>query len=132
MEGSKLSPSGLATDYFKGRLTAAISGDVDNDPNFVCILTLNDLQLNDTDESIYLYAAFIGDNDGKVITLFEVQGIFWLLPFLLELFFIMKVRMWDHLSSANYSFLEILNFSPFYMYIYIHVKREEAQNFQKT
>lgn len=87
MEGSKLGPSGLAIDYFKGCLTAAICGDVDNDPNFVCILTLNDLQLNDTDESIYLYAVFLGDNDGKAITLVEVQGICWILPFFIRIVF---------------------------------------------
>ena len=113
LEGSKLSPSDLATDYFKGRLIAAVSGDVDNDPNFICILTLNDLQLNDTDESIYLYAAFVGDNDGKAITLVEVQGIFGFCPFLLELFFIMKVKMWDHLSRVNLTFLNILSFFSF-------------------
>ena len=75
LERNNLSPSDLATDYFKGRLTAAISGNADNDPSFICLLTLNDLQLNDTDESIYLYAGFVGDSDGKAITLVEVQGI---------------------------------------------------------
>ena len=83
-----LHPSMLATSSFEGHLNAAISGDVEKDSQFNCTLTLDDLQLSDRDQDFYLYASFVGAGDeGKVITLVNVQGIYWFLSFFISVVF---------------------------------------------
>ena len=79
--------SELAKNYFKGRLKLGVSGNGPDDLKFNCTLTLNDLQLNDRNEQFLLYAAFVGVDDGRnVITLVEVTGIYWFLPFVSVIF----------------------------------------------
>ena len=88
MAGDKFTPALLATNDFKGRLNATISGDLEKDPKFFCTLTLNDLQLTDENESFLLHVTF---SDGvikqNVVTLREVRGIYCFFPLLLALLF---------------------------------------------
>ena len=79
--GQRFDPSLLETNYFEGRLNAALTGDVTKGPKFNCTVTLNDLQLHDSDEQFFLYAGFVGGVErGNVITL-KVEGIYWFVPF---------------------------------------------------
>ena len=84
----KFTPVPLATNDFKERLNATISGDLEKDQKFFCTLTLNDLQLTDENESFLLHVTF---SDGvikqNVVTLREVRGIYCFFPLLLALLF---------------------------------------------
>ena len=112
--GDKFIPAPLATNDFKGRLNATISGDLEKDPKFFCTLTFNDLQLTDENEKFLLHVTF-SDNVIKqnVVTLREVRGIYCFLSFFISIVFC-------HVSSTtSSSLLIILSFFPFYIYMCI-------------
>ena len=114
MAGDKFTPALLATNDFKGRLNATISGDLEKDPKFFCTLTFNDLQLTDENEKFLLHVTF-SDNVIKqnVVTLREVRGIYCFLSFFISIVFC-------HVSSTtSSSLLIILSFFPFYIYMCI-------------
>lgn len=88
IEKQILNPSRLAGILFKGRLNTSISGNVIINSKFICTLTLANLQLSDRNQSFFLHASFVnGGDDGKVITLVDVQGIYWFLSFFISVVF---------------------------------------------
>ena len=77
LAGDKFTPTLLATNDFKGRLNATISGDLEKDPKFFCTLTFNDLQPTDENEKFLLQVVFSGGVvKENVVTLREVRGIY--------------------------------------------------------
>ena len=88
LAGDKFTPTLLATNDFKGRLNATISGDFEKDPKFFCTLTFNDLQLTDENENLSLYVLFAdGVIKQNVVTLREVRGIYCFLSFFISIVF---------------------------------------------
>ena len=88
LAGDKFTPALLATNDFKGRLNATISGYFEKDPKFFCTLTFNDLQLTDENENFLLYVVFPdGVFKQNVVTLREVRDIYCFLSFFISIVF---------------------------------------------